>query len=120
MLSFGRDENAELTGCGFCADISLPHCDRCEEFRWKSRVIQRSSSPLPPVPRFERIQTVGSGPRVSSFWGSFSTSDRPRGRALLQQETQQPGSGGPRAASVERSHVACERSVVFLFYFFLT
>lgn len=65
MLSFGRDEDAELTGCGFgacfCADISLPHCDRREEFRRKSRVIQRPPSPLPPVPRRERTQIVFLG-----------------------------------------------------------
>lgn len=117
MLSLGRDEDAELTGCGFaacfCADIfmPLPRRDPREGFRpngprLHGPRLRRRPKPNRPVSVLD--------PRLPRSRVPFSTWDGPKGCALLQQETQQRGSGGPRAASVERSHVMCEWSSVTL------
>lgn len=104
MLSFGRDEDGELTGCGFaagfCTDISLPASDPVRSFT------RRSPSASPPVLPLEPIQTGFSSVLDAAFPLSGGRFCKLRtGRAALQQETQQPGSGGPRTATVERSHV---------------
>lgn len=122
MFNSGRDEDAELTGCGFgacfCADISLLTVAAARSFAGKvERFNVHHLHYLPfrdvnepklfflvrfRTPRFLFHRRVRNRTR-----GHF------RGRALLQQQTQQPGSRGPRAASVE--HVMCEWSVVTAF-----
>lgn len=82
MLSFGRDEDGELTGCGFaagfCTDISLPASDPVRSFT------RRSPSASPPVLPLEPIQTGFSSVLDAAFplsGGHFRTSDRPSGPA---------------------------------------
>lgn len=103
MLSSGRDEDGELTGCGlgagFCADVSPPASDPVGSLAGKvGRFHARHRLHLH-LRHWNLIQTG-----FSRFWmlrflfpgGHFG----PRaGRAALQQETQKPGSGGAACSS---------------------
>lgn len=118
MLRFSRDEHNARTGCGFGAFVSALtfHGFTVNDVRKFAGKVGRfndhhllSSSRSVTWINLNCTCTILSGTRASSYWARAG-SDRPRGRAILQQEAQQPGSCRPRATSVERSPVMCEWS----------